>query len=960
MDEIAFYLYILILCRDIVIKESVPNMTNWHEKERPLTAKEGGIKMKDYGKTLNLPNTDFPMRASLPEREPQIQKDIFENGLYEKILKKNEGHPTFVLHDGPPYANGEIHAGHALNKILKDTIVRYKNMQGFYSPYVPGFDTHGMPTEKKAIEKLGLDRSKIPVTQFRDTCKEFTDNYKNDQIKGFKRLGVLGEWDNPYITFDPKMEARQIGVFGDMYKKGYIYKGLKPVYWCTDCETALAEAEIEYKDVTSTSIYVKFPIRDSKGKFDAKDTYIVIWTTTPWTLPGNMGITLGADFDYSIVDTGKEKLIMAQALVEKVMGLAGISEYKEINTLKGSDLEGVLCKHPFLDRDSRIIMGSEDTVNVELTEGTGAVHTAPGYGKEDYLAGLKNGLDIVVTVDGKGHQTEGAGQFAGMFYAKANKEITKWLDENGYLLKAQEISHSYPHCWRCKKPIIFRATDQWFASVDGFRDAALNAIKGVKWIPAWGEERISSMIRDRNDWCISRQRTWGVPLPIFYCEECNEPYVTEESIKKIQDIFREKGSNEWFGRDVKDLMPENAKCQKCGCTHFKKETDIMDVWFDSGSTHQSVLVERGLPYPADLYLEGNDQYRGWFQSSLLTSVATKGIAPYKQVLTHGFVTDGQGRKMSKSLGNGVSPEDVANKFGADILRLWALSADYTGEVSLSDDILKQIAEVYRKIRNTARYILGNTSDYNPEEPVKYEELQEIDKWALTRLNKLVKDCTYNYDNYNFSNCYHDINQFCVLDMSNFYLDIIKDRLYTSKTNSLARRAAQTTMYIILDSLVKILTPMIPFTAEEIWKSMKHTKNEQLESVALTDFPKPNEEYDNKELSEKWDRILKLKDVVAKELENARAEKIIGHSLNAKVAMYAKGDEYKFLNDNIELLRTVFIISDLEVIESDSELKIKVEQAAGEKCERCWMYSVTVGEDKENPTICHRCSEAIKE
>ena len=917
---------------------------------------------KDYGKTLNLPKTDFPMRASLPEREPTIQKDIFENGLYEKILKKNEGHKTFILHDGPPYANGEIHAGHALNKILKDTIVRYKSMQGFYSPYIPGFDTHGMPTEKKAIEKLGLDREKIPVTEFRNTCKGFTDTYKNDQITGFKRLGVLGDWEHPYITFDPKMEARQIGVFGDMYKKGYIYQGLKPVYWCTDCETALAEAEIEYKDVTSTSIYVKFPVREGKGVLDT-DTFIVIWTTTPWTLPGNTGITVGKDFDYSVVDTGKEKLVIATDLVETVMKIAGIEEYKEVKQVKGSELEGILCRHPFLDRDSRVIMGSEDTVNVELTEGTGAVHTAPSYGKEDYLAGLKNGLDIIVTVDGKGHQTEGAGQFAGMFYAKSNKEITKWLDENGYLLKAREISHSYPHCWRCKKPVIFRATKQWFASVEGFRAKALEAIKGVKWYPAWGEERISSMIRDRADWCISRQRTWGVPLPIFYCDDCKTPYVTDESIKKIQDIFAKEGSNAWYAKNEEKLLPEGAKCEKCGCTHFTKEKDIMDVWFDSGSTHQSVLVERGLPYPADMYLEGNDQYRGWFQSSLLTSVATNGIAPYKQVLTHGFVTDGQGRKMSKSLGNGVAPSDVANKFGADILRLWALSSDYTGDVSLSDDILKQSAEVYRKIRNTARYILGNTSDYNPDEPVEYKDLEEIDKWALTRLNKLIKDCTNNYDNYSFSSCYHDINQFCVSDMSNFYLDIIKDRLYTSKPDSKERRSSQTTMYIILDALVKILTPMICFTAEEIWKAMKHKSDEQVESVMLTDFPKANDMYDNEELSAKWDKILKLKDLVAKELENARAEKTIGHSLNAKVTIFANDDEYNFLKENIELLRTVFIISDLEVLENErkdeEKLGIKVEQAPGEKCERCWMYSTTVGEDKETPTICHRCSEALK-
>ena len=917
----------------------------------------------DYGKTLNLPSTNFPMRASLPEKEPEVLKNIFNNGLYEKILKKNEGHESFVLHDGPPYANGEIHAGHALNKILKDAIVRYKSLKGYYSPYVPGYDTHGMPTEKKAIEKLGLDRNKIPVTKFRNTCKEFTSKYKEIQTEGFKRLGVLGEWDNPYVTYDPKMEARQIGVFGNMYKKGYVYKGLKPVYWCTDCETALAEAEIEYKDETGSSLYVKFPVKDSKGKFDKQNTFIVIWTTTPWTLPGNLGISLGEDFDYSIVEANNEKYIIATELVKKVMEIAEISEYEEIQKLKGKELEGVICKHPFLDRDSLVIMGSEDTVDVQLTEGTGAVHTAPGYGKEDYLAGLKNNLGIVVTVDEKGHQTEGAGPFEGMYYAKSNKEITKWLEENGYLLKETQISHSYPHCWRCKKPVIYRATDQWFASVDGFRKEALEAIKTVKWIPVWGEERISSMIRERNDWCISRQRTWGVPLPIFYCEKCKEPYVTEESIKKIQEIFRKEGSNAWYDMSEEELMPENAKCSKCGHTHFKKETDIMDVWFDSGSTHQSVLVERGIKYPADLYLEGNDQYRGWFQSSLLTSVACNGIAPYKQVLTHGFVTDGQGRKMSKSLGNGVAPGDVADKYGADILRLWALSSDYTTEVSLSDDILKQISEVYRKIRNTARYILGNTYDYNPDEPVKYDELQEIDKWALTRLNKLVRNCTENYDNYNFSGCYHDINQFCVTDMSNFYLDIIKDRLYTSKKDSLERKSAQTTMYIILDSLVKILAPIISFTAEEIWKAMKHSKEENVESVMLTDFPIVNEKYDNEEVTEKWNKIIKLKDIVSKELENARINKIIGHSLNAKVTMYAEEKQYEFIKENLELLKTVFIVSKVNVMENarkdEVKIGVKVEQASGKKCERCWMYSETVGENKEHPTICHRCSENIE-
>lgn len=919
---------------------------------------------KDYGKTLNLPKTDFPMRANLPEREPEIEKEVFEDDLYEKMLKKNEGHESFVLHDGPPYANGEIHIGHALNKILKDTIVRYKNLKGYYTPYVPGFDTHGMPTEKRAIEKLGLDRSKIPVSQFRDTCLDFARYYKDRQIEGFKRVGVLGDWKDPYITYDPKCEARQLGVFYDMYAKGYLYRGLKPVYWCTDCESALAEAEIEYKDVDTTSIFVKFPVEDSKGLFDKENTYFVIWTTTPWTLPGNVGITIGGEFEYSIVKTNQGNLIIATALVDNVMKEAGIEKYETIKTLSGEELEGILCKHPFLDRTSRVVLGSDDTIVVELETGTGAVHTAPGYGKEDYLCGLKNGLEIVVTVDGKGYQKEGAGIFAGLKYDESNDKIIEWLEENKFLLKKQKINHSYPHCWRCKNPIIFRATEQWFCSVDKFKDEAIKAAETVKWIPSWGADRISNMIKERADWCISRQRTWGVPLPIYYCKECGKEYITKESIEKLKTIFKEKGSNAWWDLTAEELMPEGAKCKECGSTEFVKEKDIMDVWFDSGSTHQSVLVERGLPYPADLYLEGADQYRGWFQSSLLTSVAINGIAPYKQVLTHGWTIDKEGKKMSKSLGNGISPQDVIKEYGADILRLWVLSSDYQSDVSLSKDILKQITEVYRKMRNTARYILGNTSDFDPDKDmVSYNELQEIDKYALLKLNDLVRKCTESYDKYDFHEAYQAINVFCVTDMSSFYLDIIKDRLYTAKANSKERRAAQTTMYIILDSLVRMLAPLTSFTAEEIWKYMNKSKNEKVESVMLTTYPEVNSQYENEELRAKWEKIVKIKEIVSKKLEEARAEKIIGHSLNAKVTLFAEGDLYKFIKENKELLQTVFIISNLEVEENqrsnEEKLGVKIEQAEGEKCERCWMYSTTVGEDKENPTICHRCSEALK-
>ncbi len=918
---------------------------------------------KDYSQTLNLPKTDFPMRGNLPENEPKIKERVFDQGLYEKILKKNEGKTPFVLHDGPPYANGEIHIGHALNKVLKDTIVRYKNLQGFYTPFIPGYDTHGMPTEKKAIEKLGLNRDEIPVTTFRDTCKQFTMEYKDKQTEGFKRLGILGDWENPYITYQPQMEAKQIGVFADMYKKGYIYKGLKPVYWCTDCETALAEAEIEYKDVNSNTAYVKFPVKDSKGLFDESNTFVVIWTTTPWTLPGNMGITIGPDFKYSIVNIGSENVIVASELVNKVMEIAKIENFKIMKEFEGKELEGVICKHPFLDRDSRVVLGSDDTIVVELGTGTGAVHTAPGYGKEDYLCGLKNDLEIVVTVDSKGVQRgEGAGPFKDMYYAKSDKEIIKWLDEHGLLLASEVVNHSYPHCWRCKKPIIFRATSQWFASVDGFRKESLEAIKNVKWYPAWGEERITKMIEDRNDWCISRQRTWGVPIPIFYCKECEKEYVTEESLEKIQSIVKEKGTNAWFDLSEEQLMPEGAKCS-CGCTEFKKETDIMDVWFDSGSTHESVLAERGLP-PADLYLEGSDQYRGWFQSSLLTSVATKGRAPYKEVLTHGYTVDEQGRKMSKSIGNVVAPQEIIKESGADVLRLWVLASDYKSDVSVSKNIIKQVTEVYRKIRNTARYILGNIHDFDVNSPVEYEDLKEIDKWALTRLNRLIKTCTNAYDRYEFHEAYQAINQFCVVDMSQFYLDIIKDRLYTSKTDSIERRAAQTTMYEILSSLVRILAPMTCFTAEEIWSYMPHKNGENTESVMLDYYPKVNAKYENEAISLKWDKLIKIKNEVAKKLELARANKEIGLSLEAKVTLFVEGDEYAFIKDQKDLLKEIFIVSDVEITENrrneDAEVSVgvKVERASGEKCERCWMYSETVGESQDYPTLCERCRDNL--
>jgi len=920
---------------------------------------------EDYGKSLNLPKTDFPMRGNLPENEPKIQKSVLDNGLYEKILKKNEGKTPFVLHDGPPYANGEIHIGHALNKILKDTIVRYKNLKGYYTPYIPGYDTHGMPTEKKAIEKLGLNRDEIPVNDFRNTCREFTEKYKDIQTEGFKRLGVLGDWEHPYITYQPQMEAKQIGVFSKMYQKGYIYKGLKPVYWCTDCETALAEAEIEYKDVDSNTAFVKFPVKDSKALFDKKDAYVVIWTTTPWTLPGNTMIAVGEDFEYAVVESNGEKLIFAKELVESVMKKAGREDYKITQVFKGKNLAGTVCKHPFLDRDSIVVTGSEDTVNVELETGSGCVHCAPSYGKEDYLLGLKHNSEIIVTVDSKGVQRgEGSGPFQDMYYAKSDKEIIKWLDEHGLLLTSEVVNHSYPHCWRCKKPVIFRATSQWFASVDGFRNETLEAVKTVKWHPAWGEERISKMIEERNDWCISRQRTWGVPIPVFYCKECEKEYVTEESLKKVQEIVREKGTNAWYDLSEKELMPEECKCENCGSTEFKKETDIMDVWFDSGSTHESVLAERGLP-EADLYLEGSDQYRGWFQSSLLTSVATKGKAPYKEVVTHGYTVDEEGRKMSKSVGNVIAPQEIIKEYGADVLRLWVLASDYESDISISKNIIKQVSEVYRKVRNTCRYILGNIYDFNVNEPVAYENLHEIDKWALMRMNALIKTCTKAYDNFDFHSAFQAINQFCVVDMSQFYLDIIKDRLYTYKADSVGRRAAQTAMYEILSSLVRILAPMTCFTAEEVWSYMPHRKGENTESVMLEYYPEPNDKYDDNSLMVKWTKLIAIKDEVAKRLEMARNEKMIGLSLEAKVTLFVEGDEYEFLAGKEDLIKEICIVSDVEIRENrrneDEEVSVgvKVEKAEGEKCERCWNYSYTVGKNLKYGMICEKCIKNLE-
>ena len=919
---------------------------------------------QDYNATLNLPKTDFPMRGGLPQSEPKTLARWEEEKVYDKLIKKNEGKPLYVLHDGPPYANGDIHLGHALNKILKDFIVRYKNMAGFQSPFVPGWDTHGLPTELKARAKAGIGSSAdISVVELRRLCEEFVKGYIDDQRDQFKRLGVIGEWDDPYITLNPHFEAEQIKVFAEMADKGYIYKGLKPVYWCPECKTALAEAEVEYAEDPCYSIYVKFPVSDDLGKFsamgiDPKKVSFVIWTTTTWTLPANLAICVGPRYEYSVIKCGDEYYVMATDLYESAMAEAKLTDYEVVATIKGAELEYMKARHPFLDRESLLIVGE----HVTLESGTGCVHTAPGHGVDDYNV-CRNYPEIptICPVDSNGVLTEEAGQFAGLTTDDANKKIAVYLDENGYLFALKKIIHQYPHCWRCKTPILFRATDQWFCSVDDFKDQAIDAINTVEWIPAWGKDRITAMVRDRKDWCISRQRKWGVPIPIFYCEDCGEPYVNKEAMLAVADLFGKEGSNAWFTHEADEILPEGTVCPKCGGKHFEKEKDIMDVWFDSGSSHRAVCKRRSyLGAPVDLYLEGNDQYRGWFQSSLLTSVATEGVAPYRTVLTHGMILDMERRKMSKSLGNGISPQEVMKQYGADVLRLWVASSDYQSDISISREILKQMSEAYRKIRNTARYILGNISDFDPDtDMVATDELLPIDKWAIVKLNELIEKCLKAYDRFEFHQVYHSIHNFCVVDMSNFYLDVLKDRLYTEKADSKARRAAQTAMYLILDSLTRMLTPILAFTADEIWRYLPHRASDDKENVLYNDMPKPVAINVADDFIATWDRIHDLRDTVKKSLEVVIKDKVVKTSLETCVTLNASGDDYAFIQSVLSELKAVFIVSDVKLVEAQGELTVDVQKAQGEKCERCWCYSETVGHDHDHPTLCDRCAAILK-
>ena len=926
----------------------------------------------DYNATVNLPRTDFPMRAGLPKREPDMLKAWNDLDLYKEMLRRNQDKPLFVLHDGPPFSNGNLHMGHALNKCLKDFINRYKSMSGYRVPYTPGWDNHGMPIESAIIKEQRLNRKAMSVSEFRSACHKYAQHYVDVQREGFKRLGVLGDWDRPYLTMDPKFEAKEVEIFGAMYEKGYIYKGLKPVYWCPNDETALAEAEIEYQDDPCTTVYVKFPMRDDLGKLPGVDhsrLFFLIWTTTIWTLPGNLGICLHPRESYALVKAPNGEIyIVAEALAEKVMNVGGFTSYEILETHPGEFFENMLADHPFLPKTSRLL----NAEYVTMDSGTGCVHTAPGFGADDYQTCRRYGMEMVVPVDDQGRHTEYAGKYAGLHTEESNPLILADMKESGMLFASEDIVHSYPHCWRCRKPIIFRATPQWFCSVDAFKDDACAAADSVKWMPDWGHDRMLAMIRERADWCISRQRRWGLPIPVFYCSCCGKPVCTPETIKKVSEMFAEHGSNIWFDAEAAELLPEGFVCPHCGSAEgFTKETDTLDGWFDSGSTH-AASMELDAPgcWPADLYLEGGDQYRGWFQSSLLTGVATRGAAPYRSVLCHGWTVDGEGRVMHKSLGNGISPDDIISKYGADLLRLWAASADYTQDMRCSDAIFKQLSDKYLKIRNTARYILGNLAGFDPDDQVPWADMLPLDKWALAQLGKLIRRCLDAYERYEFHTVTYAIHNFCVVEMSNFYLDVIKDRLYCDGKDSLSRRSAQTAIYRILDAMTRLLAPVLSFTADEIWLAMPHEKGADGRNVCLNDMPEADSAWTlTAEEEASWADVLRIRADVNKALELSRAEKRIGKPLDAKVTLFAEGEADGIVHAmDAAALPALFIVSETEIVRGPGEgvkgenvpgLTVKVEPSVLPKCERCWTHSASVGSDSEHPTLCARCAAAIR-
>ncbi|EOE6800075.1 isoleucine--tRNA ligase [Staphylococcus pseudintermedius] len=911
----------------------------------------------EYKDTLLMPKTKFPMRGGLPTKEPQIQQEWKEKDLYRKMLEKNEGQPSFILHDGPPYANGNLHMGHALNKILKDFINRYKTMQGFYTPYVPGWDTHGLPIEQ-ALMKKGVKRKEMTTAEFRDKCQAFAMEQIDIQKKDFLRLGVNGDFDNPYITLKPEYEAAQIRLFGEMADKGLIYKGKKPVYWSPSSESSLAEAEIEYHDKRSASIYVAFDVKDSKG-IVADDAKFIIWTTTPWTLPSNVAITVHPELTYVQMNVDGTRFIIAEALVDAVAEQLGWDKEAVVREkdFKGSELEYIEAQHPFIDRISLIINGEHVTTDA----GTGCVHTAPGHGEDDFIVGQKYGLEVISPLDDKGVFTAEGGPFEGMFYDKANQAVTELLTEKGALLKLDFITHSYPHDWRTKKPVIFRATPQWFASISKVRQDILDAIEDTKFKVDWGKTRIYNMIRDRGEWVISRQRVWGVPLPVFYAEN-GDIIMTKETVYHVADLFEQHGSNIWFERDAEDLLPEGFKHPGSPNGEFTKEQDIMDVWFDSGSSHRGVLETRPeLSFPADMYLEGSDQYRGWFNSSITTSVATRGRSPYKMLLSHGFVMDGEGKKMSKSLGNVIVPDTIVKQKGADIARLWVSSVDYLADVRISDEILNQVADVYRKIRNTLRFLLGNINDYNPAtDRIAEADLLEVDRYILNRLREFTAGTLDHYESFDYLNIYQEVQNFINVELSNFYLDYGKDILYIEEKNAHKRRSMQTVLFEILVNMTKLLAPIIPHTAEEVWS---HIEQVDEESVHLTNMP-AKEEVDQA-LLDKWNTFMALRDDVNRALEAARNEKVIGKSLEAKVKIgnSSSFDTLAFL-EGFNDLHQLFIVSQVELVEDTKgeayqHGTIEIAKADGEKCARCWNYSESLGSVGELDDLCPRCQEVVK-
>ena len=915
----------------------------------------------DYNQTIHLPKTDFPMRAGLPKREPELLNPSWTRVTYRKLMEKNAGKPKFVLHDGPPYANGNIHIGTSLNKILKDIIVKYRNMTGYCAPYVPGWDTHGLPIETAVLKDKSVKREEMSISEFRDKCRQFATQYIGRMTEQFQRLGVIGDWDNPYITLLPEFEAKQIEVFGKMAEKGLIYKGMKSVYWCPHDQTALAEAEIEYQDDPCTTIFVKFPVKDDKGKLgqycDLSRLFFVIWTTTPWTIPGNTAISMNADFDYVLLQAPNgEVYVMAKELAEGVCKQAGLdfAACKVLATLKGSDFELMVAKHPLLDQDSVILNGD----HVTLDAGTGCVHTAPGFGAEDFDVckryddtGLTH-IGVPVPVNAKGVMTDA--RYNGQYYAKGNDQVVADLEAEGFLLAKAQITHSYPHCWRCKHPIIYRATEQWFCSVDAIKDQAVQSCDGIQWHPAWGKDRMVSMITERNDWCISRQRVWGVPIPVFYCDGCGESIVTPETIAHVAELFRAHGSNIWFDKTADELVPAGFACPKCGKAHFSKENDIMDVWFDSGSTWAAVANERdNLKYPADVYLEGGDQYRGWFQSSMLTSIACSGIAPYKQIITHGWTVDGEGKAMHKSLGNAMPPEEIIKDYGADMLRLWVSSADYTQDMRISKEIMKQLSQAYLKIRNTARYMLGNLNGFDPDNAVAVKDMLDLDQWAVAAFNDLAKAVRAGYESYEFHTVYRAIYNFCVVEMSNFYLDIIKDRLYCG--DSAGRASAQSALFLILDGMTRTLAPILAFTSEEIWVAMPHRSTDDDVSVLFNDIP----DYDpalalSEKEGERWAKLLEVRDVVLKALEDAR-EQGVKKNQDAEIALTLDSP----LDFSEDELATLFIVSKVTVAQGqDTAVSVKLSEAP--KCPRCWNHDERIGTDGHHAELCDRCARVLND